>query len=199
MRRRSKALVALLIAIALGITAGGVTYAAFVATGTNSGNRIESGSVKIGDNDGGSAMFSLTGMLPGSTDSGCIKVTYDGSLTSSVRLHGATTGSGLDRYIDLKVTRGVNSPSDPAFDGCGNFQADGTDYINKGNGVVYDGTLRNFPDDYANGLVDPTLGSPESWTVNESHSYRFQVTLQSDVGAEGKNATQVFTWEARNE
>jgi hypothetical protein len=199
-KRRNKRLTAMVVLAAVALPGAAVTYAAYTATTNNSGNQIESGSVQIGDNDGGSsALFSLTGMVPGTTDSGCIKVTYNGSLNSSVRLYGSTSGSGLDQYVDLKVTRGVNTPSDPAFDGCANFQADGTDYIGKGNGVVYDGTLQGFPDDYAGGLVDPTPGSPESWTNNESHVYRFTATLQSNILAEGKNATQTFTWEARNQ
>ena len=197
---RSKRLTAMVVLAAVAVPGAAVTYAAYTATTDNSGNQIESGSVQIGDNDGGSsALFALAGMLPGTTDSGCIKVSYGGSLNSTVRLYGNTSGSGLDQYVDLKVTRGVNTPSDPAFDGCGNFQADGIDYIGKGNGVVYDGTLQDFPDDYAGGVVDPTAGSPESWTNNESHVYRFTVTLQSDVLAEGKNATQSVTWEARSQ
>lgn len=199
MTRRRK-LAAMVTAGIVAAAAGSATYAAYTATTGNAGNQIESGSVSISDSDGGaSAMFSLTGMQPGSTDSGCIKVTYNGSLSARVRLYGSTGGSGLDQYLDLKVTRGVNNPSDPAFDGCANFQADGTDYIAKGNGVIYDGTLRNFSDDYATGLQDPTSGSPESWANGESHVYRFAVTLQSNVLAESKDATQAFTWEARNE
>jgi hypothetical protein len=47
--------------------------------------------------------------------------------------------------------------------------------------------------------VDPTAASPESWATNEVHVYRFQVTQQNNALAQGKNATQTFTWEARNE
>ena len=69
-----------------------------------------------------------------------------------MRLYGTTTGTGLDQYLDLKVTRGTYTPSEPAFDSCTNFQPDGTEYIaGKGNGVIYDGTLQGFPDDYAGG------------------------------------------------
>jgi hypothetical protein len=116
-----------------------------------------------------------------------------------VRLHGTTTGSGLDQYLDLKVTRGVYSPSDPAFKSCTNFQADGTNYIGAGNGVIYNGTLQAFPDDYASGLVDPLSGSPESWTTGEAHVYRIDVTLQNNFSAQNKDAAQTFRWEARNQ
>jgi hypothetical protein len=137
--------------------------------------------------------------VPGNTTSGCIKVIYDGSLPASVRLYGTTTGSGLDQYLNLTVTRGSYNAPEPAFKSCTNFQADSTDYLGSGAGVVYSGTLQGYPDNYGSGLVDPTSGSLESWITGEDHVYRFDVTLQSDFSAQNKDATQTFTWEARNE
>ena len=179
--------------------AGGATFAAYTATTQNDGNRIEAGSVKLSDNGDGSSLMSLAAAVPGDTTNACIRVTYDGTLASTVRLYGTTTGSGLDQYLDLKVTRGVYNPSEPAFKSCSNFQADGTDYIGAGNGVIYNGTLQGFPDDYASGLVDPLSGSPESWTNGEVHVYRFDVTLQNNFAAQNLDAAQTFTWEARNQ
>lgn len=191
---------AIVAALALVIpAAGGATYAAYTATTANSGNLIEAGSVKLSDNGDGSSLMSLSGAVPGDTTNACIRVTYEGSLPATVRLHGTTTGSGLDQYLDLKVTRGVYTPTEPAFKSCTNFQADGTDYIGAGNGVVYNGTLQAFPDDYASGLVDPLSGSPESWTTGEVHVYQLELTLQSNFGAQNKDATQAFRWEARNQ
>jgi hypothetical protein len=179
--------------------AGTGTFAAFVATTQNSGDRIESGSVKLDDNDDDSQVLNLTSAQPGATDSGCIEVNYSGSLDSGLRLYGDTSGSGLDPYLNLKVTRGVYNPSNPGFDSCTNFQADGTDYIGAGNGVIYDGTLQGFADSYATGLIDPAVASPETWTTGEIHVYKLEVTLQGDPNAQGKDATQTFTWEARNQ
>jgi hypothetical protein len=179
--------------------AGGVTFAAFTATNANNGDLIEAGSVKLSDNGDGSSMLSLSGAVPGDTTSACMKVSYDGSLPATVRLHGTTTGSGLDSYLDLKVTRGSYSPSTPAFKSCTNFQPDGTDYIGAGNGVIYNGTLQGYPDDYASGLVDPLSGSPESWAAGEDHVYKLEVTVQNNFSAQNKDATQTFRWEARNQ
>jgi hypothetical protein len=179
--------------------AGSGTLAAFVATSDNTGNRIESGSVKLEDNDDDTAVLTLSAAQPGATDSGCIEVKYSGSLASGVRVYGTTSGSGLDQYLDLKVTRGVYDPANPGFDSCTDFQPDGTDYIGAGNGVIYNGTLQGFADTWATGLVDPTNASPETWTTNEIHVYKLQITLQSNLGAQGKDATQTFTWEARNQ
>ena len=198
MRRSHRFLVAAAIAL-LVPAAGSATYAAFRATNSNGNDLVEAGSVKLSDNGDGSSMLSLSTAVPGDTTSACIKVTYDGSLPATVRLHGTTTGSGLDPYLDLKVTRGVYSPSTPVFKSCTNFQADGTNYIGAGNGVIYNGTLQGYPDDYASGLVDPLSGSPESWTTGEVHVYKLDVTLQSNFAAQTKDATQTFRWEAKNQ
>ena len=70
---------------------------------------------------------------------------------------------------------------------------DATNYIGAGAGVVYNGTLQGYADDYAGGLVDPPSGGPETWTTGEKHVYKIQVTLQNNAAAAGKNATQDFT------
>jgi hypothetical protein len=195
-RRKVGAMLALAFVTA---AAGAGTFAAFVATTQNDGDRIESGSVKLEDNDSGSALLTLNAAQPGATDSGCIEVTYSGSLDSGLRLYGSTSGSGLDQYLNLKVTRGVYNPSNPGFDSCTNFQPDGTDYIGAGSGVIYDGTLQGYADSYATGLIDPTTASPDTWSTGEIHTYKLEVTLQSDLAAQGKDATQTFTWEARSQ
>ena len=181
----------------VGITMRVGTWSAFSATTDNAGNTFSAGTVTLADNDAGTAMLSLSNAKPGNTDTGCITVTYTGSLPSTVRLYGTTTGTGLDQYLDLKITRGSFS-SPPAFDSCTGFTADATNYIGAGAGVIYNGTLQGYADNYTAGLVDPTAGTPESWTNPESHVYQIQVTLQNNDLAQGKNASQTFTWEARN-
>lgn len=171
-------------------------YAAFTATTTNSGNSFASGTVAIGDNDAGTAMLSLAAAKPGDADTSCITVTYTGSLASTVRLYASTTGS-LAPYLTLTVTRGTD-PS-PSFDSCASFTAEGTNYVGAGPGVVYSGPLSAFPATYDLGLVDPTSGSPESWTTSEAHTYLFAISLVNDNAAQGLSSTASFTWEARNQ
>jgi hypothetical protein len=187
------ALTALVLGI-LGTIAGVGTWSAFSATTDNSGNSFASGTVEIGDDDTGSAMLSLSNAKPGDSDAGCIVVDYTGSLPASVRLYGSTSGTGLDQYLDLKVIRGTKAS---AFDACGDFTADATDYIGAGAGVIYDGTLQGYPDGFGAG-IDDAPGSAETWTGGEAHAYKFVVTVQNDGAAQGLNASQVFTWEARN-
>jgi hypothetical protein len=195
----SKRFVLTLAAIALiGVLAGAQTWAAYDATTANTTNSFATGTVELSDNDSGTAMLSLSAALPGATDTGCITVGYTGSLSAAVRLYGTTTGSGLDAYLDLKITRGSFSGAPPAFDSCATFTADATDYVGSGSGVIYNGTLQAFPDDFAAGRVDPLPAGPATWTTGESHVYKIQVTLKNNPSAEGKGATQTFTWEARN-
>ena len=197
MTNRLKVLILLAVG-ALGGAIGSYTWAAYVATTESTANSIASGTVTLSDNDSGGSLVSLSNALPGATDSGCIRVRYAGSLAASVRLYGTTTGTGLDRYLDVIVTRGSYSPSTPSFDSCTNFQPDATDYLGAGAGVIYSGTLESFPDNWNTGVVDPTSGSPESWGTDEVHVYRVEVTLQNNIAAEALSATQTFTWEARN-
>jgi hypothetical protein len=186
-------------AIAVASVTGAYTWAAFVGTTANDANSISTGTVSLSDNDSLGAMLALNNAVPGGSDTGCLRVRYTGSLPASVRLYGTTTGTGLAPYMNVTVTRGVYSPTEPAFESCTNFQPDSADYIGAGGGVIYSGTLQAFPDDYAGGLVDASTGSPETWTTGEERVYRIQVTLQNDIAAEGLNAGQTFTWEARSQ
>ena len=182
------------------LTLSASTLAAFLATTANTGSEISAGTVKLTDNDSGSSLFSLSGLQPNSTSTSCIKVTAQGSLASGVRLYGTTTGSGLDAHASVVVTRGSYSPAEPSFGSCTNFLADSTTYVRgQPQGVVYAGILQDYPDSWTGGIVDPAPGSPEAWTVGESHVHRFQLTVGDNRAAEGKNVGQSFIWEARNQ
>lgn len=184
---------------ALGMLMGASTRASFSDLSPSDNNGFTTGSVSIEDNDAGDLMLSLTDAKPGASTSACIKVTYTGTLFSSVRMYGTTTGTGLATYLGLTITRGTYSSPEPQFASCTNFTPDSQDYLGVGSGVVYSGTLEGFPDTYGTGLIDAASSSVESWGTSESHVYRITVTLLDDSAAEGKNATQAFTWEARNE
>lgn len=194
---RRKLLVSLVLLGAGTGLAGAGTYAAFTST-TQNASQFDAGTVNLTDNDAGNALFDLSGMAPTDpTVSRCIVVTYSGSLPSTVRLYGTTGGTGLASYLDLKVTRGtIASPSGSS---CTGFTADAVNHRGLGAGVLFDSTLAAYADDYATGLVDATSAAPESWTTGEARAYRFDVTLANDDAAQGRDATQVFTWEARNQ
>lgn len=155
------------------------------------------GSVSISDNDAGSSMFGMTNLAPGVGQASCITATYGGSLPATVRLYGATSGTGLDAFILMTVTRGTSAGFGSS---CSGFQPDATNYTGAGPGVIYVGTMAGWADDYGSGLVDPTAAAPEQWTAGESHAYRFEILLPAAVpdAAQGLTAGQSFVWEARD-
>jgi predicted ribosomally synthesized peptide with SipW-like signal peptide len=185
-RERTKAAVTLGAALVIGLVAGGATFSAFNAQTTSTGNSFGAGTVSLTDNDSGSAMFTLPNMRPGAPVSRCLQVTYTGSLPAGVKLFGATTGgTGLEAYLNLTVTRGTIASA--TFPDCTGFTAD------SGGGVVYSGTMAAYPSTFASAITDPTA----AWTTNEKHVYQFTVDVADNAGAEGKTATQTFTWDAR--
>lgn len=193
---RTKLLVLLALASLATVSAATGTHAAFVATTPNTGNAITSGTVAIGDNDSGGVLMSLANAIPGDQTTGCVRVTYTGSLASAVRLYGTVSGA-LAPYLTLTVTRGTQASG--TFPTCTGFTADATSYIGQGAGVVFSGALSTYPSTYAAGLVDPIAATPETWTASETHAYQFNVVLQNDPAAANKTASANFTWEARQQ
>jgi hypothetical protein len=124
--------------------------------------------------DGGKAAFSLQNAKPGSSATGCLVLTYSGSDPALLRLYGKTVGTGFDRYLKLVVTRGSS---------CARFRRES---------IVYDGTLRGFPDDRETAIR-------ETWSPSESHAYRFHVSVRDDNAAQGLRARQTFTWTAEGD
>jgi hypothetical protein len=173
-------------------------YAAFKAVLANSGNSYAAGSVALSDNDSGTAMFTTLGSAkPTDSETSCIKVRFDGTLDSTVRLYGTVSGA-LASYLTVTVTRGTDV--NPVFDTCTTFIPDANNYIGSGLGVIYSGALSAFPTTYAAGIVDPALtGGTETWTNAEEHVYKFVVTLGSNTAGQGQTASAGFTWEARNQ
>lgn len=201
--KKTKALLILFIVGLVGSLAGLATWSAFSSTTGNAGNDFATGSVTLTDNDDGNIMFNMTGAVPGDTQSKCIVVSYTGSLTSNVRLYGATTGGdGLNQYLQLKVTRGSFPGSAPASFGCTGFTADSVTYSGDpgagANGVMFDSTMNLYPTTWAAGIVDDPAGTPEAWTNPESHVYKLDVTVANNNSAANKSHEQTFTWEAQN-
>ena len=196
MAARHKLALSLLIVATAGIIAGSTTWSAFTASTDNSSNSFAAGDVVLGDNDLDNAMLSLSNAKRGNSATGCIRVTYSGSLPARVRMWATTTGT-LAGYLDISVRRGSTSAS---FPNCTPWTDDGTDYIGQGNGVIYNGALSSFPSS-GSPLVEPTAGSPETWTNGEQHWYQVTVTLQSNAGGggQGTSSTLNLYWEAQPE
>lgn len=186
-RTRSSAVRVAVVAGLLAVSAAGqTTVAAFRATATHAGNRIASGTVALADDDSGTAMFSPTDLQRGATGSKCIVVTYNGSLTASVKLYVTASSGALAPYLDLTVEQG----SGGTFSGgCGGFTPAST---------IYTGTLSAFAlsaTDHASGV-----GSFAPTGAGQSRTYRITYTLNASAPTSVQNtsASADFRWEARS-
>jgi hypothetical protein len=192
---KSAATVAILGACAMLATAG--TWSNLNATATNPSNSFTAGTVAIASNSATSAVLTLANAKPGAAATGCIEVSYSGTLPANVKLYGTGGGTGLNEYLTLVVTRGSFSGT-PSAGSCTGFTGDSANYIGQGAGVIYDGLLAGWPATAASAQLDPTTASPASWTAGTVHGYRFQVTLDNSPAAQGLTANETFTFEADN-
>ncbi len=205
-RKTKIALIVFIVAL-IGSIAAMATWSAFSATTDNTSNQFATGTLALNDDDQTQALFSMSGLVPGNTKDQCITVDYAGTLTSNVRLYGATTGgNGLNQYLRLKVERGtINGGTPPARECSGNgasFTPDPVTYSGGNgagaNGVMFDANMNLYPTGWASGIVDAPGGTAEPWTNLEKHTFRFTVTVNNDNNAVGKTHTQSFIWEAQN-
>ena len=192
MPRTKSLLRSLLVIGAAGALAGFGTFSAFSSSTENPGNQIATGNVVLGDNDAGSALYSVTGAKAGDTVDRCITVTYSGDLAADVKLYLPDAVGALAQYVNLTITPGTDAT--PSFGDCTGFVADG--------GPLFSGTLQAFRtahDSWANGLGD-NPGSGTSWGQGDAVTYRVQLALQDDNNAQGKvTGTHRLVWEARNQ
>ncbi len=165
-----------------GFTVWRTSSAAFSASTSNAGNSWAAGTVTIGDDDSGSALFNATGLTPGATNSRCIVVSYSGSVSAGVRLYGAGVSGGLADYLDLVVEEG----SGGSFGDCTGFTPSGS---------LFTGTLTAFASstDFATGL-----GSWSPTGPGQTRTYRFSYAVRSDNAAQGTTGAASFVWEARS-
>ena len=173
--------------LVVGALVVGGSRAAFSATATDGSNSWSSGTVVLANDSSGSAMFTVTGMKPGSSNVKCISVTYSGSLVpATINLYGVVAGTGLATYLTTTIEIGTGG----SFSSCTGFTPTST---------IYTGTVANFSTTYTNFATGLATWSPSS--TPDSRTFRFTTTLPSGTvnAAQGLNATATFTWEAQNQ
>lgn len=193
-----------LIATGLFVTAS--SYSVFNAQTTNPTNTWQAGSLTLTDDDGGNspttgaAMFTTPAMKPGDSGSRCIAVTYKGTVPTTVKLYGTTTGdAGLNGQMKLTVTQGTSS-SFAATPSCNGFTALAT-----GPSVFALNTFTNFVT--ANASYG-TNANANTWTTagdntNEKRVYKFDWSFPTTGTVTGDNVFQgvgtnlTFVWEAQ--
>ena len=190
-RRTRTLLLSLLVVGALGSVAAWGVFAAFTATTTNSGNTITAGTVAIGQHAGATTLYSASNQGPGATTVGCVRVTYTGSLASSVKLYASAAPSNGEGF-NLTVERGSGLSSPDNTMNCTGFSASST---------AFDGTLDTFATTYAAGIDGRAAGA--AWAENDAVDYRFTIEVVDDPTPNAHSASvgtgaHSFTWEARN-
>jgi hypothetical protein len=195
MSHRTKILRTLVVLGLLACIAGAGVFSALSSQTDNPGNVVTAGTVTLGDNDAGSAVYTLTAAKPGDSQTSCIKVTYTGSLDANVRIYTPSTIGALGPNVNLKVEPG--SQASPSFPSCAGFIPDA-------GGALFEGTLASFGSEknsYANGVVD-FPGAGTKWATNDSVVYRVTATLSASApdAAQGQTTgTHVIRWEAQNQ
>lgn len=170
---------ALMVVVVLTVTR---SHAAFAASTANTANSVATGSVSLTDDDGGVAMFSVTGMTPVAPETRCLVVTYSGTISpADVQLFGSTTGS-LDTYLDTTIEVGTGG----TFSNCAGFTPSST---------IYSGTLADFSathSDFASSVAAFTAAStPTSRTI------RVTLDVQDTPAAQGLSSTVSFNFETQ--
>jgi predicted ribosomally synthesized peptide with SipW-like signal peptide len=196
MSNRTKVLRTLLLLGIVAAIAGTGVFSAFSSQTENPGNVITTGTVTIEDNDGGTALYTMSAAKPGESKTSCIKVTYQGSLPATVKLFTTSSIGALGPYVNLKVEAGTQTS--PSFPSC-------TEFTPASSGAtVYEGTLSAFATEhssFANGITT-NPASATKWETGNSVVYRFTATLSASAPNSAQGATtgsHAFTWEAQNQ
>ena len=172
----------------VGAASIGSAQAAFVKTTATAANTWDRATVTFAAP--ASAMFSVSGALPGSTGTACRQITYTGSAPATVRLYlsAADLSGTLGAYLTLRITE----DNDPTHT-CANYAPTATLYNSTGMSDATK-TLSIFSTTsgaYAQGVSEWTA------TTNATRLYQFTWQLQDDNAAVNRTANATFTWEAR--
>lgn len=152
--------------------------AAFSDSTSNVGNSLATGDVVLTDDDAAGTLFNTTGLMANDSLAECLNVSYTGSiLPAPVRAY-ATSGGGLDAYLDMTVEMGTGG----GYGSCAAFAPTST---------IYTGTLAGFStthSGWANGLATFTAA-----TNPDNRTFRFTLTVQDDNAAQGlATTTEIF-------
>jgi predicted ribosomally synthesized peptide with SipW-like signal peptide len=191
-RKRKILLTIAVLVVLVGLIAVG-SFAAFTATTTNSGNDISSGTVAISQHSTATTLYNVSGQKPGQSTQRCVRVTYTGSLASSVKLYISSGAVSNGTLYNIQVERGSGLTAPAADMNCTGFTQ-----TSVASGPA---TLGTFPTTYATGVDGKAAAA--AWNQNDAVDYRFTITQNDDTTANAHTAvtsagSHTFTWEARN-
>ena len=167
--------------------------AAFTATTSNGVNTFSTGTVTLTDSDASTAMFTVPVLTPGGGGTACIRVTYNGTLASTVKVYtaGLTATNGLDGYITMAIEEGTTSPANAAGSfACTNFTPSG--------GALVSNTLAWLGTNSASfaGGVGTWAPTGSGQTRDFRFAYSFSASAPDTV--QNSSASVSFVWEARS-
>jgi hypothetical protein len=192
--------IAVPVAITSGLFCSGLvvwhsSYAAFTAETRSTPNTLSSGNVALTNDHQGTARFTATNLVPGSTDTQCVVVTYSGTTAATVGFYATPTsavtpGTDLSPYLDFKVEEL------DAGQAC--VGGTGTTLYTAGTPSGATGTLGDLVSTH--GTPATRLGS---WAVSSAtpaptRTYRFKYTLKDDTAAQNRTATVDLVWQAKS-
>lgn len=169
------------------------TYASFSATTANTGNQIQSGTVDLSDTDGttGKLSYLIGDQLPNASQVKCIRITYSGSLSATIKLYRSAINSAANGKYSLKVERGTKTTAPDSTMSCG------TDFTPAAD-VFATADLDTLGTTYAGGL--DIKGS--AFATGNTIDLRFTTTVKDGVVNGNKTANDTgsfdYTFEARN-
>lgn len=195
LNRRAPAIAMIVALLLVAMMVTRTSQAAFTASTDNTGNSFTARSVELTDNDGGLAMFTLTDLQPGDSQTECIEVTYNGtgatqnvvffSALTTTDVPGAAVGSGgLSDHLQVQVVQGDASSTCAA--------------LGAGASTIFGGAGETLADldatafDYASGLGGWVPGD------GETRAYELTVTLDPATPADEQGAATNgvgFVWE----
>jgi hypothetical protein len=160
-------------------------YAAFTVTTYPFSSTFSTGTVAIGDDDSGTALFSLTGLKPGAAATRCLTVTSTGSVPALVRLYG--TGRSTTRSLTGSINLSILSGTGGGRASCSGFTPSAT---------VYTGTLAALPTTFGTGVGPWTT----TGTSGETRTYQVTASLSASAPTSVQTGTAsiAFTWEAQS-
>lgn len=99
--------------------------AAFSGSTRNSGNNWSAGAVALTDDDAGAARFQAENLVPGQTESKCLKVTANASVPGTVKGYAVNphpSVHGLENYIKVSIQAGTGG----GYSSCDGFTSQET-------------------------------------------------------------------------
>jgi hypothetical protein len=188
-------IVALLVTPAAVVAAGAMvfhaSFSAFSAETRNSGNSWSTGQVALTNDSAGTARFVVTNMLPGQTETKCISVTANVTVSGTVKgyaVNPVTSVQGLENHILLTAYSGTGG----SFSSCSGFVANPTpEFQNITLATLF------AANSYANGIGGWNV-SPGTQTRTYQISWTFDSTgmTQDQLDAlQGAHTGVDFEWE----